>query len=61
MRTLYGGEPGHPVVLGRRVLDVVPTLRGDVGARDLLRSFRVAGWEAGHLCDPTDIDTPEQL
>jgi molybdenum cofactor cytidylyltransferase len=61
VRTLYHGAPGHPVVLGRRVLDTVPALRGDVGARDLLRSFRVRGWEAGHLCDPTDIDTPEQL
>ena len=61
VRTLYGGAPGHPVVLGRRALDAVPGLRGDVGARDLLRSFRVREWEAGHLCDPTDIDTPEQL
>jgi molybdenum cofactor cytidylyltransferase len=61
VRTLYGGRPGHPVVLGRRVLDEVPTLRGDVGARELLRAFRVRAWEAGHLCDPTDIDTPEQL
>ncbi len=61
VRTLYGGRPGHPVVLGRRVLDAVPTLRGDVGARELLRSFRVRTWEGGHLCDATDIDTPEQL
>jgi CTP:molybdopterin cytidylyltransferase MocA len=43
------------------VLAAVPELRGDVGARDLLRSFRVHEWEAGHLCDPTDIDTREQL
>ena len=61
VRTLYGGVPGHPVVLGRRVLDAVPELRGDVGARDLLRAFRVRDWEAGHLCDPADVDTPEQL
>ncbi|MCA1690115.1 MAG: NTP transferase domain-containing protein [Actinobacteria bacterium] len=61
VRTLYAGRPGHPVVLGRRVLDRVPELRGDVGARDLLRSFGVRDWEGGHLCDPTDIDTPEQL
>ncbi|MEA2301961.1 MAG: hypothetical protein QOE44_2496 [Solirubrobacteraceae bacterium] len=61
VRTLYAGKPGHPVVLGRRVLDRVPELRGDVGARDLLRSFRVRDWEGGDLCDPTDIDTPEQL
>ncbi len=61
VRTLYAGRPGHPVVLGRRVLEQVATLTGDVGARDLLRSFRVREWEAGQLCDPTDIDTPEQL
>jgi molybdenum cofactor cytidylyltransferase len=61
VRTTYAGRPGHPVVLGRRVLDAVPSLRGDVGARELLRAFRVREWEAGELCDPTDIDTPEQL
>jgi CTP:molybdopterin cytidylyltransferase MocA len=61
VRTVYGGRPGHPVVLGRRVLAEVPGLAGDVGARELLRSFRVREWEAGGLCDPTDIDTPDQL
>jgi molybdenum cofactor cytidylyltransferase len=61
VRTLYSGAPGHPVVLGRRVLDAVGGLRGDLGARDLLRAFRVREWEAGHLCDPADIDTREQL
>jgi molybdenum cofactor cytidylyltransferase len=61
VRTLYDGVPGHPVVLGRRVLAAVGTLRGDVGARDLLASYRVRHWEAGHLADPIDIDTREQL
>ncbi len=61
VRCVYDGRPGHPVVLGRRVLAEVPGLAGDVGARELLRSFRVRAWEAGRLCDPTDIDTPEQL
>lgn len=61
VRTLYRGRPGHPVVLGRRVLARVPTLRGDVGARALLPSFAVRDWEAGHLADPADVDTPEQL
>ena len=61
VRCVYDGKPGHPVVLGRRVLAEVPRLSGDVGARELLRSFRVREWEAGRLCDPTDIDTPEQL
>ena len=61
VRTLYGGRPGHPVVLGRAVLDAVGAVRGDQGARVLLDDFRVREWEAGELCDPTDIDTPEQL
>ena len=61
VRAAYGGVPGHPVLLRRRVLDEVGTLRGDVGARELLARFAVRTWEAGHLCDPTDIDTREQL
>ena len=61
VRAIYDGEPGHPVVLGRAVLDALPGVTGDVGARDLMRSFRVRKWDAGALCDPTDIDTPEQL
>jgi CTP:molybdopterin cytidylyltransferase MocA len=46
-------------VLGREVLDAVPSLTGDAGARELLRDARTV--EAAHLCDPTDIDTPDQL
>jgi molybdenum cofactor cytidylyltransferase len=61
VRTTYGGRPGHPVVLGRAVLDRVPGLHGDVGARELLGGFRVREWDAGHLCDPADVDTREQL
>lgn len=61
VRAAYAGVPGHPVLLGRRVLDRVAGLRGDVGARDLLAEMRVRTWEAGHLCDPADIDTREQL
>lgn len=61
VRTLHSGRPGHPVVLGASLLARVTELRGDVGARVLLQSARVRSWEAGHLCDATDIDTPEQL
>ncbi len=60
-RATYAGRPGHPVVLGRAVLAAVPGLRGDTGARALLERFDVREVEAGHLCDPTDIDTPDQL
>ena len=61
VRATYAGEPGHPVVLARRLLDRVGELRGDVGFRDLLRSARVREVEVGHLADPTDIDTREEL
>ena len=58
---VYGGVPGHPVVLSRRVMDAVGELEGDAGARELLARFRVRKWEAGHLASATDIDTPEEL
>jgi molybdenum cofactor cytidylyltransferase len=61
VRTTYAGEPGHPVLLTRRLLRHAGELRGDVGFRDLLTGQRVRRFEAGHLCDPTDIDTQEEL
>jgi molybdenum cofactor cytidylyltransferase len=61
VRATYDGRPGHPVLLGRAVLDAVPDLHGDTGARELLARFRVRTLEAAHLCDATDIDTPDQL
>jgi molybdenum cofactor cytidylyltransferase len=60
-RATYGGEPGHPVLLGRRLLDRVGELEGDAGFAPLLRHVRVKAFEAGHLADPTDIDTREEL
>jgi molybdenum cofactor cytidylyltransferase len=61
VRATYGGEPGHPVLLGRRLLARAGELEGDVGFRDLLHGRRVRRFEAGHLCDPVDIDTREEL
>jgi len=61
VRATYGGEPGHPVLLSRRLLDRAGELEGDVGFRPLLDGARVRRFEAGHLCDPTDIDTREEL
>jgi molybdenum cofactor cytidylyltransferase len=60
-RAEYGGIPGHPVALTRRLLDRADELEGDVGFRWLLEGQRVKRFEAGHLCDPTDIDTREEL
>jgi CTP:molybdopterin cytidylyltransferase MocA len=61
VRAVYNGKPGHPVVFNRRVMDAVGELDGDVGARELLRRFRVREWEAGHLGDATDVDTRDEL
>ena len=61
VRATYGGAPGHPVLLTQRLLARVGELRGDAGFRDLLTGRRVRRFEAGHLCDPVDIDTREEL
>ena len=61
VRAVYDGQPGHPVVLSRAVMDAAAALDGDVGARDLLARFRVKRWEAGHLASAVDVDTREEL
>jgi CTP:molybdopterin cytidylyltransferase MocA len=61
VRAIYAGEPGHPVLLARALLDRVGELRGDEGFRPLLDAARVINVEAGHLADPADIDTREEL
>lgn len=58
-RAVYGGRPGHPVVLGPREITALASLDGDRGARDLLRGGPVI--EVGHLCSGRDVDTPEDL
>jgi molybdenum cofactor cytidylyltransferase len=61
VRATYGGAPGHPVALRRAILPEVAALSGDVGARELLGHATVRTFEAGRLCDPTDVDTPQEL
>ena len=61
MRAAYGGRTGHPVLLGRALLDRAGELRGDVGFRDLLAQADVRDVEVGGLADPSDIDTREEL
>jgi CTP:molybdopterin cytidylyltransferase MocA len=61
VRADYGGRGGHPVALSRALLGRVPSLDGDVGARDLLADARVRAIEALHLARPDDVDTPEEL
>jgi molybdenum cofactor cytidylyltransferase len=58
-RAAYRGEPGHPVRLTPAVASRARRLRGEAGARELLRGVRLV--ECGHLCAPDDIDTRPQL
>jgi CTP:molybdopterin cytidylyltransferase MocA len=58
-RAVYHGVPGHPVVLGPELLRRAGELRGDTGFRDLLAGVPVV--ECGHLADPMDIDTRDDL
>jgi molybdenum cofactor cytidylyltransferase len=58
-RAVYGGRPGHPVVLGPEEIAALTSLQGDEGARGLLRSGPEV--EVGHLCSGRDVDTPEDL
>ena len=58
-RAVYDGVPGHPVVLGPDQLSALRSLRGDRGARDLLRGGPTV--ELGHICSGRDVDTPDDL
>jgi molybdenum cofactor cytidylyltransferase len=58
-RAVFGGRPGHPVVLGRAEIEALRSVRGDQGARGLLTGGRTV--EVGHLCSGRDVDTPEDL
>jgi CTP:molybdopterin cytidylyltransferase MocA len=60
-RAVYDGMPGHPVVLGRAYFEQVAELRGDVGARALLKAIGAHPIECSHLCSAADVDTPEAL
>jgi CTP:molybdopterin cytidylyltransferase MocA len=57
-RAVYGGRPGHPVVLGPAHVDALRSLAGDTGARALLDGPTI---ECSDLCSGQDVDTPEDL
>lgn len=59
----YEGQPGHPVVFGRRFWSELLTLEGDQGARQIVRRnpqavVRVEVDDRGVLLD---VDTPDAL
>jgi CTP:molybdopterin cytidylyltransferase MocA len=59
----YEGRPAHPVLFGREaVADLLPTLIGDVGARDFLASRPdVVAVDCTDTGRPDDVDTVEAL
>jgi CTP:molybdopterin cytidylyltransferase MocA len=58
-RAVYGGAPGHPVVVRAPLLERAGELRGDAGFRDLLGA--AAEVECSDIADPLDIDTRDDL
>jgi CTP:molybdopterin cytidylyltransferase MocA len=58
-RAVYGGVPGHPVVLGPVQMRAISGLRGDQGARELLQGGKTI--ECGDSSAVRDVDTPEDL
>jgi molybdenum cofactor cytidylyltransferase len=60
-RAVYGGTPGHPVVLGSAYFAALSGLSGDLGAREVLKKIGTYSIECGHLCSAADVDTPEAL
>lgn len=61
-RASYGGEPGHPVLLGRdHWAGVAESATGDRGARDYLAAHDVRAVECGDLATGRDLDHPTDL
>jgi CTP:molybdopterin cytidylyltransferase MocA len=59
LRATYDGVPGHPTLIESVLFTAIAELRGDSGARELLRGAAFV------ICDglgsPQDADTPEAL
>jgi molybdenum cofactor cytidylyltransferase len=61
VRATYHGEPGHPVLLERRLFERMRDVTGDHGARHLLISARTREVPCDDLGGGQDVDTPAQL
>lgn len=59
--TSAGGEPGHPVLFGRRFFEVLAALEGDQGARQVVRENAefVVDLALPGRAALTDLDTPD--
>ncbi len=60
-RATYDGVPGHPVALGRALLDRAGDLRGDEGFGRLLAGSRVRQVPCDGLGTADDVDTRAEL
>jgi CTP:molybdopterin cytidylyltransferase MocA len=55
----YGGQPGHPVLIGREHWDgVAAVAHGDRGARDYLLDHGAESVECGDVASGEDVDEP---
>jgi len=60
-RAVYEGRPGHPVALGSAYFPQIAALRGDTGAREVLKAIGAFAIECADLCSDLDVDTPQAL
>jgi CTP:molybdopterin cytidylyltransferase MocA len=60
-RATYDGKPGHPVKLDRSLFPALLELRGDVGAREVLKNVAVTDVPCDGLGTPDDIDLRTDL
>jgi CTP:molybdopterin cytidylyltransferase MocA len=61
VRATYGGDPGHPVLIERRLFAAVAGLGGDRGARALLTADRTREVACDDVADPLDVDSRADL
>jgi molybdenum cofactor cytidylyltransferase len=61
VRATYRGDPGHPVLLERRLFGRMRNVTGDHGARNLLMSVAVREIPCDDLGGGEDVDTPAEL
>jgi molybdenum cofactor cytidylyltransferase len=61
VRATYGGDPGHPVLLERELIDRLRDVTGDHGARNLLLSVHTREVPCDDLGGGEDVDTRGQL
>ncbi len=57
----YRGVRANPVLLGREIWPEALALRGDEGARQLMRRLPVTEVDCTGFGDPQDVDTPDDL